>query len=56
MTNSIIFDADAQRSLKEGVRKLCNAVSITMGPRGKLVLIENSNPETNSLGHDMNMN
>ena len=43
MTNSIIFDADAQRSLKEGVRKLCNAVSITMGPRGKLVLIEKNN-------------
>jgi chaperonin GroEL len=43
MSNSIIFDADAQRSLKEGVNKLCNAVSITMGPRGKLVLIEKNN-------------
>jgi chaperonin GroEL len=43
MTNSIYFDADAQHSLKLGVKKLCDAVSITMGPRGKLVLIEKQN-------------
>lgn len=40
MSNLIYFDADAQNSLKRGVKKLCDAVSITMGPRGKLVLIE----------------
>ena len=40
MSNLIFFDADAQNSLKLGVNKLCKAVSITMGPRGKLVLIE----------------
>lgn len=40
MSNLIFFDADAQNSLKRGVNKLCSAVSITMGPRGKLVLIE----------------
>ena len=40
MSNLIFFDADAQNSLKLGVHKLCKAVSITMGPRGKLVLIE----------------
>lgn len=43
MTNSIFFDAMAQSSLKSGVKKLCDAVSITMGPRGKLVLIEKNN-------------
>lgn len=43
MSNSIYFDAAAQNSLKSGVKKLCDAVSITMGPRGKLVLIEKSN-------------
>jgi chaperonin GroEL len=43
MSNSIYFDADAQSSLKAGVKKLCSAVSITMGPRGKLVLIEKNN-------------
>ena len=43
MSNSIFFDAIAQNSLKLGVKKLCDAVSITMGPRGKLVLIEKNN-------------
>ena len=43
MSNSIVFDAEAQRLLKAGVEKISNAVSITMGPRGKLVLIEKNN-------------
>ena len=43
MSNMIYFDADAQDSLKKGVKKLCDAVSITMGPRGKLVLIVKNN-------------
>jgi chaperonin GroEL len=40
MSELIFFDEEAQSSLKVGVEKLCKAVSITMGPRGKLVLIE----------------
>lgn len=40
MSELIFFDEEAQNSLKSGVEKLCKAVSITMGPRGKLVLIE----------------
>ena len=40
MSDLIYFDADAQNLLKSGVKKLCKAVSVTMGPRGKLVLIE----------------
>ena len=43
MSDLIYFDAEAQYMLKEGVRKLCAAVSSTMGPRGKLVLIEKNN-------------
>jgi len=43
MSDLIYFDAEAQYMLKEGVRKICNAVSSTMGPRGKLVLIEKNN-------------
>jgi chaperonin GroEL len=43
MSNLIYFDAEAQALLKSGVKKLCDAVSITMGPRGKLVLIEKNN-------------
>ena len=40
MTDVIYFNEEAQNSLKRGVKKICDAVSITMGPRGKLVLIE----------------
>lgn len=43
MSDLIFFDAEAQSLLKSGVKKLCDAVSITMGPRGKLVLIEKNN-------------
>ncbi len=43
MTDVIYFNEEAQTSLKRGVKKICDAVSITMGPRGKLVLIEKNN-------------
>ena len=43
MSDLIYFDEEAQTYLKSGVKKLCDAVSITMGPRGKLVLIEKNN-------------
>ena len=40
MSNNIFFNEEAQHALKTGVKKICDAVTITMGPRGKLVLIE----------------
>src|SRR5210317_1242636 len=43
MSDTIYFDSYAQSLLKSGVSKLCDAVSITMGPKGKLVLIEKNN-------------
>ena len=43
MSDVIYFNEEAQNSLKRGVKKICDAVSITMGPRGKLVLIEKNN-------------
>ena len=43
MSDLIYFDAEAQNCLKSGVKKLCEAVAVTMGPRGKLVLIEKNN-------------
>lgn len=43
MSDEIYFDSHAQTLLKSGVKKLSDAVSITMGPRGKLVLIEKNN-------------
>jgi len=40
MSDYLLFDVDAQYTLKSGIEKLYKAVSSTMGPRGKLVLIE----------------
>ncbi len=38
----IHYDADARDSLKRGVDKLANAVKVTLGPRGRNVVIEKS--------------
>ena len=40
--NSILFNKDAYSHLKEGVNLLCDAVKVTLGPRGKNVLTINS--------------
>ena len=40
MSDYLVFDAEAQYTLKSGIEKLYKAVASTMGPRGKLVLIE----------------
>ena len=40
MSDFLFFDLEAQQSLRTGVEKLYKAVASTMGPRGKLVLIE----------------
>lgn len=42
MAKDIIFSDDARNRLYEGVRKLNNAVKVTMGPRGRNVLIQKS--------------
>src|SRR5262245_52023474 len=38
----IRFDEEARKALKQGVDKLANAVKVTLGPRGRTVLIEKS--------------
>ena len=38
----LLFDEDARRSLKEGVDALADAVKVTLGPRGRNVVIEKS--------------
>ena len=40
MSDFLFFDLEAQQSLRTGVEKLYKAVASTMGPRGKLALIE----------------
>ncbi|MDD4610380.1 MAG: chaperonin GroEL [Patescibacteria group bacterium] len=40
MSKQIIFDEQARGNLKKGVDKLANAVKVTLGPKGRNVVIE----------------
>ncbi|HLX49196.1 MAG TPA: chaperonin GroEL [Streptosporangiaceae bacterium] len=40
MTKIIAFDVDARRSLERGVNRLADAVKVTLGPRGRNVVID----------------
>ena len=40
MAKEIKFDIDARDSLKKGVDELANAVKVTLGPKGRNVIIE----------------
>jgi len=40
MSKSIIFDAEARQKLKAGVDKLANAVKVTLGPKGRNVILQ----------------
>ena len=42
MAKQIVFDAEARNALKEGVDKLARAVKVTLGPKGRNVVIEKS--------------
>jgi len=42
MSKQIIFDEKARNALKQGVDKLTNAVKVTLGPKGRNVVIEKS--------------
>src|SRR5215217_7539439 len=39
MPKQIKFDEDARRSLETGINKLANAVKVTLGPRGRHVVL-----------------
>ena len=43
MAKDIKFDVEARDLLKQGVDKLANAVKITLGPKGRNVVIEKKN-------------
>ena len=40
MAKNISFDADARGKIKAGVDKLANAVKVTLGPKGRNVIID----------------
>jgi chaperonin GroEL len=41
MAKDIKFDIEARDGLKRGVDALANAVKVTLGPKGRNVIIEN---------------
>ena len=46
MAKQLLFDEEARRKIIEGVDKLSSAVKITLGPKGRNVLIDkNSEPQ-----------
>lgn len=40
MSKEILFGSEARKALQKGVQKLANAVKITLGPRGRNVVLE----------------
>ena len=40
MAKQIIFNEEARRSLREGVDQLANALKVTLGPRGRKVILD----------------
>src|SRR3712207_8632278 len=40
MAKQLVFDEDARRSLKNGVDALADAVKITLGPKGRNVVLD----------------
>ena len=40
MAKDIAYDTEARGALKKGVDKLANAVKVTLGPKGRNVVIE----------------
>ena len=40
MAKQILFDEDARRALERGVNALANAVKVTLGPKGRNVVLD----------------
>lgn len=40
MAKQIVFSEEARRSMLRGVDKLANAVKVTLGPKGRNVVLE----------------
>ena len=48
MNKQIVFNQEAKTSLLKGVKKLSDAVTATLGPNGRNVIIENQGGNPNS--------
>lgn len=40
MAKQILFDEEARRSLERGVNQLADAVKVTLGPKGRNVVLD----------------
>ena len=40
MTKQIIFDGEARKSLLEGINKVANTVKVTLGPKGRNIILD----------------
>ena len=40
MAKQILFDEEARRALERGVNSLANAVKVTLGPKGRNVVLD----------------
>src|SRR3970040_677029 len=40
MAKQLVFDEEARRSLKDGVDALADALKVTLGPRGRKVILD----------------
>ena len=40
MAKQLLFDEDARRKMYQGVRQLAQAVKVTLGPKGRNVVLE----------------
>ena len=50
MAKEILFNEEARRALGRGVDQLANAVKVTLGPKGRnVVLIKNSVPQQSQM-------
>jgi len=51
MTKQIIFDENARRALLKGIDKVADTVKVTLGPKGRNVILDkdSSNPPQSSV-------
>ena len=43
MSKQILYGEEARKALENGVQKIANAVRLTLGPRGRNVVLERRN-------------
>ena len=52
MPKQISFDETARRALERGVNQLADAVKVTLGPRGRNVVLERSEEQRLNSSHN----